>query len=87
MLRSVLVDRAAELLGVSRRTVYYRIREGRLRTIRTRCGSQRVLIESIEALLRNLSRLRSLEIERASEARRSAVGAKVAGWSAGRQPR
>ncbi len=49
---SVLVDQAAELLGVSRRTVYYRIRDGRLRTIRTRCGSQRVLLESIEALLR-----------------------------------
>ncbi|PYQ95497.1 MAG: hypothetical protein DMF94_28105 [Acidobacteria bacterium] len=52
MLRSLLVDQAAQLLGVSRRTVYYRIREGRLQTIRTRCGSQRVLLESIEALLR-----------------------------------
>jgi excisionase family DNA binding protein len=52
MVRSVLLEQAAELLGVSRRTIYYRIREGRLRTIRTRCGSQRVLIESIEALLR-----------------------------------
>jgi excisionase family DNA binding protein len=50
--RSVLVDHAAEILGVSRRTVYYRIGEGKLRTIRTRCGSQRVLVESIEALLR-----------------------------------
>jgi excisionase family DNA binding protein len=50
--RSVLVDQAAELLGVSRRTVYYRIRDGRLQTIRTRCGSQRVLLSSIEALLR-----------------------------------
>ena len=52
MLQSVLVIHAAELLGVSRRTVYYRIREGRLKTVRTRCGSQRVLMESIEALLR-----------------------------------
>ena len=52
MLRSVLVIHAAELLGVSRRTVYYRIREGRLKTVRTRCGSQRVLMGSIEALLR-----------------------------------
>jgi len=52
MQRSVLLDKAAEILGVSRRTVYYRIREGRLRTVRTRCGSQRVLMESIEALLR-----------------------------------
>jgi excisionase family DNA binding protein len=51
MTRSVFVDEAAQLLGVSRRTVYYRIREGRLRTVRT-CGSQRVLLESIEALLR-----------------------------------
>jgi len=56
MLRSVLVDRAAEILGVSRRTVYYRIRDGKLRTIRTRCRSQRVLMESIEALLRATAR-------------------------------
>ena len=50
--RSVFVEEAAKLLGVSRRTVYYRIRQGKLRTIRTRCGSQRILLESIEALLR-----------------------------------
>ena len=50
--RSGFIDEAATLLGVSRRTVYYRIREGRLRTIRTKCGSQRVLVSSIEALLR-----------------------------------
>ena len=50
--RSVFVDDAAALLGVSRRTIYYRIREGRLRTIRTRGGSQRILLESIDALLR-----------------------------------
>jgi excisionase family DNA binding protein len=49
--RSFLIDDAARLLGVSRRTVYYRIRQGRLRTIRARCGSQRVLLSSIEALL------------------------------------
>jgi len=36
---------------VSRRTIYYRIREGRLQTIRTRGGSQRVTLASIEALL------------------------------------
>ena len=48
---TLLIDAAARLLGVSRRTVYYRIREGRLRTIRTRNGSQRVLRSSIEALL------------------------------------
>ena len=52
MLRSVMIDRAAELLGVSRRTVYYRIREGKLLTIRTPCNSQRVLLESLYALLR-----------------------------------
>jgi excisionase family DNA binding protein len=52
MLTSVMIDHAAEILGVSRRTVYYRIREGRLLTIRTIGGSQRVLLESIQALLR-----------------------------------
>jgi excisionase family DNA binding protein len=52
--RSFLIDDAAQLLGVSRRTIYYRIREGRLRTIRTRCGSQRVLVSSIEILLREM---------------------------------
>ena len=45
--RSVTIDHAAQLLGVSRRTVYYRIREGRLRTIRTLGGSQRVLLQSV----------------------------------------
>ena len=52
MLRSVLIPDAAELLGVSRRTVYYRIRAGTLKTVRTLGGSQRVLMESIEAELR-----------------------------------
>jgi excisionase family DNA binding protein len=52
--RSVLIPEAADALGVSRRTVYYRIREGRLQTIRTRGGSQRVLWSSIEALLRSM---------------------------------
>ena len=41
--RSVTIQRAAEILGVSRRTVYYRISEGVLQTIRTRGGSQRVI--------------------------------------------
>ena len=50
--RSVLIPDAAHALGLSRRTIYYRIRAGRLMTIRTRCGSQRVLWSSIEALLR-----------------------------------
>jgi len=51
MLRSVMIDQAAELLGVSRRTVYYRIREGKLQTIRTRCNSQRRLMDSLHALM------------------------------------
>jgi excisionase family DNA binding protein len=42
------LDHAAELLGVSRRTIYNRIREGRLQTIRTLGGSQRVLIDSVQ---------------------------------------
>ena len=45
--RSVSLDDAAQLLGVTRRTVYNRIRSGRLQTIRTLGGSQRVLLESI----------------------------------------
>jgi excisionase family DNA binding protein len=48
--RSVTIDQAAQLLGVSRRTVYYRIREGRLRTVRTIGGSQRVLVDSLQEL-------------------------------------
>ena len=48
--RSVSIEQAAQLLGVSRRTVYYRIRDGRLRTIRTLGGSQRVLMDSVEEL-------------------------------------
>ena len=45
--RSVSLDHAARLLGVSRRTIYNRIREGRLQTIRTPGGSQRVLLHSV----------------------------------------
>lgn len=48
---SVLIDQACGLLGVSRRKVYYLIREGRLRTIRTRCHSQRILLASIAEFL------------------------------------
>ena len=46
--RSVSIDQAAQLLGVSRRTIYNRIRDGRLLTIRTLGGSQRVLVESLQ---------------------------------------
>jgi excisionase family DNA binding protein len=45
--RSVSLDHAAQILGVSRRTIYNRIRDGRLQTIRTLGGSQRVLIDSV----------------------------------------
>lgn len=49
--RSVSIEQAASLLNVSRRTVYNRIREGRLQTIRTIGGSQRVLVDSLHELL------------------------------------
>jgi excisionase family DNA binding protein len=45
--RSVSIDQAARLLDVSRRTIYNRIRDGRLRTVRTMGRSQRVLLESL----------------------------------------
>jgi excisionase family DNA binding protein len=45
--RSVSLADAAVMLGVSRRTIYYRIRNGWLQTIRTRGGSQRILLESV----------------------------------------
>jgi excisionase family DNA binding protein len=45
--QSVSIDDAAGILGVSRRTVYNRIRTGRLRTVRTLLGSQRVLVDSL----------------------------------------
>jgi len=45
--RSVSLDHAARLLGVSRRTIYNRIRQGRLQTIRTIGGSQRVLLDAV----------------------------------------
>ncbi len=48
--RSVSIEQAGRLLNVSRRTVYNRIREGRLQTIRTLGGSQRVLVESLYGL-------------------------------------
>ena len=46
--RSVTIDQAAELLHVSRRTIYNRIRDGKLLTIRTIGGSQRVLLSSVD---------------------------------------
>jgi excisionase family DNA binding protein len=50
--RSVSIEQAAQVLGVSRRTVYNRIRDGRLQTIRTLGGSQRVLMASLEEHLK-----------------------------------
>lgn len=46
--RSVSLDHAAQILGVSRRTIYNHIRNGRLQTIRTLGGSQRVLLDSVQ---------------------------------------
>lgn len=46
--RSVTIDQAAVLLHVSRRTIYNRIRDGKLQTIRTIGGSQRVLLSSLD---------------------------------------
>jgi len=57
--RSVSLDHAAELLGVSRRTIYNRIRDGRLHTIRTLGGSQRVLLDSVQDNLTDAMTLRS----------------------------
>ena len=45
--RSVSLDHAAALLGVTRRTIYNRIRSARLQTIRTAGGQQRVLLTSL----------------------------------------
>ena len=53
--RSLSLDQAREALGVSRRTLYYWIKRGRLQTVRTSMGSQRVLVESLREtwLVRN----------------------------------
>ena len=45
--RTLSLDQAAAFLGVSRRTIYNRIRTGRLETVRTLGGSQRVLVDSL----------------------------------------
>jgi excisionase family DNA binding protein len=44
---SVSVNLAAHLLSVSRRTVYNRIRDGRLQTVRTSEGARHVLVASL----------------------------------------
>ena len=45
--RSMSLAQAGQVLRVSRRTVYYLIKSGRLQTMRTAMGSQRVLLESV----------------------------------------
>jgi excisionase family DNA binding protein len=45
--RSVSIDQAAQLLNVSRRTIYNRIKQGRLKTVRTAGRSRRVLVDSL----------------------------------------
>jgi excisionase family DNA binding protein len=53
--RSLSLAQAREALGVSRRTLYYWIKQGRLQTVRTSMGSQRVLLASVKSnwLVRN----------------------------------
>ena len=50
--RTHLVDQAAQVLGVSRRTIYHMIRDGRLATTQTIGRSQRVTEASLRALPR-----------------------------------
>jgi excisionase family DNA binding protein len=71
--RSVSLDHAAELLGVSRRTIYNRIREGRLQTIRTIGGSQRVLIDSMSETREHEVDLARAENPGTTAARRSSL--------------
>jgi excisionase family DNA binding protein len=47
--RSLSLAQAREALGVSRRTLYYWIKRGRLQTLRTSMGSQRVLVDSVKS--------------------------------------
>jgi excisionase family DNA binding protein len=47
--RSLSLAQAGHVLRVSRRTVYYLIKSGRLRTMRTALGSQRVLVDSLKS--------------------------------------
>ena len=48
--RSLSLAQACTALHVSRRTVYYLIKDGRLATVRTPLGSQRVLVDSLRAM-------------------------------------
>jgi excisionase family DNA binding protein len=53
---SVSIDRAAELLGCSRRTVYNLISGGWLDTVRTLGRSQRVTVESLDRVANRSTR-------------------------------
>jgi excisionase family DNA binding protein len=68
--KTILIDDAARILGVSRRTIYYRIREGRLLTVRTIGGTQRVLVSSVEALLHDIRAREDQRIARLLRGRR-----------------
>jgi excisionase family DNA binding protein len=68
--RSVSLDHAADLMGVSRRTIYNRIRDGRLQTIRTLGGSQRVLLDSVAPAERAQAAERAQVAERVQAADR-----------------
>ena len=46
--RSLSIEQATQALRVSRRTLYYWIKRGRLQTVRTSMGSQRVLVASVK---------------------------------------
>lgn len=47
--RSLSLAQASQALRVSRRTLYNWIKCGRLQTVRTSMGSQRVLVTSLQA--------------------------------------
>ena len=48
-LDTVSMMQACQMLGVSRRTLYYWIKSGRVETRRTALGSQRVLMASVQS--------------------------------------
>jgi excisionase family DNA binding protein len=52
----VSIDRAAELLGCSRRTVYNLISGGWLETVKTLGRSQRVTLESLDRVANRTTR-------------------------------
>ena len=49
LVRSVSLVRAGDILKVSRRTLYYWIKQGRIQTFLTPLGSQRVLVDSVRS--------------------------------------